>query len=172
MKMNIIVAYIARFVLFVTLQLLVFSQIELGLGIHLLMCPLYVLLLPFEINIFILLIVAFGMGFILDVFSNTYGLQASSLLLIAYIRPYVFKAFAPRDDYDPLKTPSYVDMGNLWYFSAFGSLLLIHNTWFFLLEAFSFRGILYTIQKIVFSFIFIYLLSLLLQIILVRRSKK
>ena len=170
--MNIIVAYIARFVLFVTLQLLVFSQIELGLGIHLMMCPLYVLLLPFEINIFILLIVAFGMGFILDVFSNTYGLQASSLLLIAYIRPYVFKAFAPRDDYDPLKTPSYVDMGNLWYFSAFGSLLLIHNTWFFLLEAFSFRGILYTIQKIVFSFIFIYLLSLLLQIILVRRSKK
>jgi len=170
--MNIIVAYIARFVLFVTLQLLVFSQIELGLGIHLLMCPLYVLLLPFEINIFILLIVAFGMGFILDIFSNTYGLQASSLLLIAYIRPYVFKAFAPRDDYDPLKTPSYVDMGNLWYFSAFGSLLLIHNTWFFLLEAFSFRGILYTIQKIVFSFIFIYLLSLLLQIILVRRSKK
>jgi hypothetical protein len=170
--MNIIVAYIARFVLFVTLQLLVFSQIELGLGIHLLMCPLYVLLLPFEINIFILLIVAFGMGFILDIFSNTYGLQASSLLLIAYIRPYVFKAFAPRDDYDPLKTPSYVDMGNLWYFSTFGSLLLIHNTWFFLLEAFSFRGILYTIQKIVFSFIFIYLLSLLLQIILVRRSKK
>lgn len=170
--MNIIVAYIARFVLFVTLQLLVFSQIELGLGIHLLMCPLYVLLLPFEINIFILLVVAFGMGFILDIFSNTYGLQASSLLLIAYIRPYVFKAFAPRDDYDPLKTPSYVDMGNLWYFSAFGSLLLIHNTWFFLLEAFSFRGILYTIQKIVFSFIFIYLLSLLLQIILVRRSKK
>ena len=170
--MNIIVAYIARFVLFVTLQLLVFSQIELGLGIHLMMCPLYVLLLPFEINIFILLIVAFGMGFILDIFSNTYGLQASSLLLIAYIRPYVFKAFAPRDDYDPLKTPSYVDMGNLWYFSAFGSLLLIHNTWFFLLEAFSFRGILYTIQKIVFSFIFIYLLSLLLQIILVRRSKK
>lgn len=170
--MNIIVAYIARFVLFVTLQLLVFSQIELGLVIHLLMCPLYVLLLPFEINIFILLIVAFGMGFILDIFSNTYGLQASSLLLIAYIRPYVFKAFAPRDDYDPLKTPSYVDMGNLWYFSTFGSLLLIHNTWFFLLEAFSFRGILYTIQKIVFSFIFIYLLSLLLQIILVRRSKK
>ena len=169
--MNIIVAYIARFVLFVTLQLLVFSQIELGLGIHLMMCPLYVLLLPFEINIFILLIVAFGMGFILDIFSNTYGLQASSLLLIAYIRPYVFKAFAPRDDYDPLKTPSYVDMGNLWYFSAFGSLLLIHNTWFFLLEAFSFRGILYTIQKIVFSFIFIFLLSLLLQIILVRRSK-
>ena len=81
--MNVIVVNTARFVLFVFLQIFIFNQLEFGFGIHLLMCPLYIMLLPFEMNIIILLMIAFGMGVFVDVFSNTYGLHASSLLLMA-----------------------------------------------------------------------------------------
>jgi hypothetical protein len=170
--MNVIVANATRFVLFVFLQLFIFNQLEFGFGIHLLMCPLYIMLLPFEINIVILLVIAFGMGAFVDIFSNTYGLHASSLLFMAYFRPYIFKVFAPRENYDFLKSPSFLDMGHLWFFSTFSVLLLIHNCWFFILEAFSFSGFLYTLQKIALSFIFIYFLSILMQIILMKRSKK
>ena len=170
--MNVIVVNTARFVLFVFLQIFIFNQLEFGFGIHLLMCPLYIMLLPFEMNIIILLMIAFGMGIFVDVFSNTYGLHASSLLLMAYCRPAIFKVFAPRENYDFLKKPTYLDMGHLWFFSTFGLLLLIHNLWFFMLEAFSFNGFLYTIQKVVLSFIFIYLVSILLQILLMKRSNK
>jgi hypothetical protein len=169
--MNVIVINTARFVLFVFLQIFIFNQIEFGFGIHLLMCPLYIMLLPFEINIITLMIIAFGMGAFVDVFSNTYGLHASSLLLMAYFRPSIFKLFAPRENYDVLKKPTFLDMGQLWFFSTFGTLPLIHNVWFFMLEAFSFSGFFYSIQKVILSFIFIYFLSLLLQILLVKRSK-
>lgn len=170
--MNIIIVGFSRLILFVFLQIFIFNQIELGFGIHLLICPLYVFLLPFEINLFVSMILAFGMGAIVDVFSNTYGLHASSLLLTAYLRPIIFKFFAPREEYDPLKTPTFYDMGHLWFFSAFGTLLLIHNSWFFILEAFSFTSFLYTMQKIMLSFLLIYFLSLLLQVFFFRRSKK
>jgi hypothetical protein len=136
------------------------------------MCPLYIMLLPFEINVIVLLMIAFGMGALVDIFSNTYGLHASSLLFMAYFRPYIFKVFAPRDNYDVLKNPTFIDMGQLWFFSTFGLLLLIHNSWFFILEAFSFSGFLYTLQKIAISFIFIYLMSILMQLLLIKRSKK
>ena len=170
--MNIIIVGVFRFILFVFLQIFIFNQIELGFVIHLLMCPLYVFLLPFEINLFVSMALAFGMGAIVDVFSNTYGLHASSLLLMAYLKPIIFKFFAPREEYDQLKTPTYYDMGHLWFFSAFGALLLIHNSWFFILEAFSFTSFLYTLQKILLSFLIIYLFSLLIQVFFFRRSKK
>lgn len=170
--MAVIFAQSFRFILFVLFQLFVFNQVELGFGIHLLMCPLYVFLLPFETTILVLLFVAFGMGFFVDVFSNTYGLHASSLVLMAYFRPYIFSLFAPRDEYSFLKNPTYLDMGHLWFFSSFGTLLLIHNTWFFLLESFSFRGLFYSGQKIILSFIVIYCLSLLIQRIMIRQTKK
>ena len=149
--MNVIVINTARFVLFVFLQIFIFNQIEFGFGIHLLMCPLYIMLLPFEINIITLMIIAFGMGAFVDVFSNTYGLHASSLLLMAYFRPSIFKLFAPRENYDVLKKPTFLDMGQLWFFSTFGTLLLIHNVWFFMLEAFSFAHIWLLMTKIVLS---------------------
>ena len=170
--MSVIFSGIFRFVLFVFLQVFVFNQVELGLGICLFICPLYILLLPFEINRFLLMIVAFGMGVIIDLFTNTYGLHASSLLLLSYLRKDIFNIFAPRDGYDPLKSPSYFDMGHLWFFSTFGTLLLIHTSWFFILEAFTFTNIMYTLQKIVLSCFCIYLISLLMQILIIRRGRK
>lgn len=170
--MKIIAQQIFRFVLFVLLQVFIFNQIEIGIGITLLLCPLYLMLLPFDTNIFILMILAFLMGISVDIMSDTFGLHASSLLLFAYLRPIIFNVFSPREGYDVLKSPTIFDMGNTWFLYTFGTLILIYLTWFFVIEIFSFNKIGYLLQKIFLSLIFTYLISLLLQVFLLRKTTK
>jgi hypothetical protein len=79
-----------RFILFAFVQALIFNNLEVGFGIHLMIHPLFIMLLPFEIGAFSLMSIAFVMGAIIDIFSNTYGLYASSLLMMAFFRPIIF----------------------------------------------------------------------------------
>ena len=113
--MNSIVVQILRFLFFVAVQVLVFNQLEIGFGIQLMVYPLYILLLPVEMNIFYLMFVAFGMGLAIDSMSNTYGLHTSALLAFAYFRPLIFKAFAPRDGYDILLETNLFNLGFNWF---------------------------------------------------------
>ncbi len=169
--MNVVVKNSIRFFIFVMIQSLVFNQIELGFGIHMMVHPLFIMLLPFETGIFTLMTLAFVMGLIIDIFSNTYGLHASSLLLMAYMRPVIFKFYGPREGYDPLKEPSLFDMGSRWFLFVFGYLLLIHHFWYFLVEIFRFDQFLLIIQKTVFSVIISFLLCIVLQTFLIKKSK-
>jgi hypothetical protein len=169
--MNVVVKNSIRFFLIVLLQAFVFNQIEIGFGIHLMVQPLFIMLLPFETGVFTLMILGFTLGLILDIFSNTYGLQASSLLIMAYMRPIVFKFYGPREGYDPLKEPSVFDMGSRWFLFVFGYLILIHHFWYFLVEIFRFDEFLLILQKTIFSVIISYLLCIVLQTFLIKKSK-
>jgi hypothetical protein len=113
------------------MQVLIFNQLEFGFGIHLMIYPLFIMLLPFDIGIFPMLLLAFGLGISIDAFSDTFGLHASSLVMMAYFRPIIFKAFSQREGYDPLKEPSLFDMGTRWFVLVYGYLLLIHHSGFF-----------------------------------------
>ena len=169
--MNVVVKNSIRFIVLVLLQAFVFNQIEIGFGIHLMVQPLFIMLLPFETGVITLMILGFTLGLILDIFSNTYGLQASSLLLVAYMRPVIFKFYGPREGYDPLKEPSIFDMGNRWFLFVFGYLILIHHFWYFLIEIFRFDQFLLILQKTIFSGIASYLLCIVLQTFLIKKSK-
>ena len=169
--MNVVLKNSIRFVLFVLLQALVFNQIEIGFGIHLMVHPLFIMLLPFETGVFTMMILGFGLGLIIDIFSNTYGLHASSLLMMAYMRPVIFKFYGPREGYDPLKEPSVFDMGSRWFVFVFGYLILIHHFWYFLIEIFRFDQFLLILQKTIFSVIISYLLCIVLQTFLIKKSK-
>ena len=109
--MNLVTKHIIRFITLWILQVLIFNQLEFGFGIHMMVYPLFIMLLPFDLGILSLLLYAFLLGLSIDIFSNTYGLHASSLLMMAYFRPFIFNFFAPRDGYDPLKQASINDMG-------------------------------------------------------------
>ena len=169
--MNSLTKNIIRFFVFVVLQALIFNQLEIGYGFHLMIHPLFVMLLPFEMGVISLLGLAFLLGSIIDVFSNTYGLHASSLVMMAYFRPMLFKFYGPREGYDPLKEPNVFDMGNRWFTLVFGFLLLIHNFWFFLVESFQLNQFLFILQKTIFSTVPSFLICLLLQSFLIKKSK-
>lgn len=161
-----------RFVLFVLTQALIFNQIEFGFGIQLLIYPLFILLLPISINKYLLMIVAFCLGFAIDSISNTFGLHASSALFLAYIRPFIFKFFEPRDGYEEGLEPTIYNMEPTWLLYVFGSMLLLHHTWYFTIEVFKFNELLFVLQKILLSAPISLITSILIQLIFFKKSKK
>lgn len=171
-NMNIVYKHIIRFVVFAFLQALVFNQLNIGFGIHLMIQPLFIMLLPFELAVIPLMGIAFLMGLVIDIFSNTFGLNTSALVLMAYLRPIVFKFYGPREGYDPLKEPTSQDMGSNWFALVYGLLLGLHTFWFFLLEIFELGRFGFILQKTILSGGLSFLLALLIQSFILNSKQK
>ncbi|NDF59445.1 MAG: hypothetical protein EB100_00015 [Crocinitomicaceae bacterium] len=146
-----IVKHSLRFFAFIFIQAFIFNQLEIGLGIQIMVYPLYIFLLPIELNVFALMFISFAFGISIDYFSNTFGLFASSALLIAYLRPFLFKFLEPRDGFLPGAELSIYQMGYGWFSTSFVLVLLINNFWFFLIEQFKWKELWYVILKTILS---------------------
>jgi hypothetical protein len=168
---NVIVKHSVRFVLFILVQVLILNFVEPGWGIYPMLYPLFIMLLPFELGTVWLMAIAFATGFAIDRLSNSYGLHASAAVAFAYARPAIFKLFEPRDGYEPETDPSVYGMGTRWFFSAYGILLLIHQTWYFLAEHFNMNEWLLLLRIIALNTAITFVLSLLVQFIFVSRRR-
>ena len=85
----------------------------------------------------VMLLWSFALGLAIDVFSNTSGLAAGSMTLIAFIQPYLLELFIPRDSIDELQI-SAATLGTGRYLTFSTILTVIYCLVFFVLEAFSF----------------------------------
>lgn len=167
--MNIVVKIGLRFLFLLFAQVLILNQIEIGFGIQIMIYPLFILLLPVETGVIALMGAAFVLGILIDAMSNTYGLHTSSLLVVAYLRPVIFKLFAPRDGYDALLEVNIFTMGTLWFLKVFGILILVHHFWFFMLEMFKINEFVFVLQKTLLSVPISFLICVLLQYLFVRK---
>ena len=163
--------HLYRFFLFSFLHILIFNQLEFGHGIYIMIYPLYIMLLPFYMPVIGLMSISFCLGLFIDLFSNTYGLHASSALLFAYIRPLIFNYFSQRENYDPLKEPSLFDMGYKWFLGAFSACLLVHHLWFFILEIFNFSELSMILSNVLLSVPVSLVFCLLISLLIAKRKK-
>lgn len=152
--MIVLLRYITWFIAIVILQVLIFSEITFGIGVHIMIYPMLIIMWPFDIKPIPLMFLAFLLGICLDFLSNTFGLHTSSAVLVAYFRPELFRLFAPRDGYDIMMKPSINDLGFKWFFYITGITLLIHHFWFFFLEIFSWKAWINILQNTFLSAIF------------------
>ena len=132
--------YIERLVMFVVLllvQVLVLNHIHLyQLAIPL---PYIFFVITFQQNTprWLMLTSSFLLGLLLDIFTNTPGLAAGSLTLMAMLQPYLLDRMVPRDAADSLPISSAtLGFGKFLTFSAI--MTSIFCLIFFALEAFSF----------------------------------
>lgn len=167
-----IITHSVRALLLLILQILIFYFFEIGQSVHIMIYPLFILLLPVEINIFYLMLIAFGFGGIIDIFRDTAGLHAASAVMFAYFRPIIFKLFAPRDGYDILMETNLFQMGFRWFLKTFGILILIHHFWFFLLEVFRVSDILFILKSTGLSAFLTFVLCVIYQQLFLRKPKK
>jgi rod shape-determining protein MreD len=84
-----------------------------------------------------LMIWAFCIGLVIDIFDNTPGMNAAALVLLAFIRPVFLFLFTPRDTYDNY-IPSKKVMGNSPFMRYLIICVLIHHTVLLTIESFSF----------------------------------
>ena len=83
------------------------------------------------------MVVCFMLGVVIDMFSNTPGLAASSLTFLAFVRPLVLEAFLRNEDPEDF-VPSFRTMGIVRYFFFALLIVLLYCVTLFSLEAFTF----------------------------------
>lgn len=136
---NTLIRNIIRFLSLVLVQILVFDNIRFGNYIHPYVYVLFIMILPFDIPHGRLLIYAFLVGIIVDIFSGTPGLNASASVFMAFVRPYIIGITTRKSDIEDKKEPTVTEMGLQWFFVYGILLLLVHNFVFFFMEAFSIK---------------------------------
>ena len=114
--------------------------------------PLFILLLPFETPIWLLLALGFVTGLTMDSFMNTAGMHAMATVLIAYLRTNVLNALLPKNlsEY-PNQSPSVKNMGWVPFLVYAMFLIVIHHAVFFSVELWSLQNIGYLLLKILAS---------------------
>jgi hypothetical protein len=168
--MNTIVINSIRFVLFVFAQGLILNNLEFGWGAMPMLYPLFILLLPVDTKPVVLMLIAFVFGLAIDSISNTFGLHCSAAVVLAFFRPIIFSAYSSKETMESVEYTNVYNMGASWFLYNFGTLLLIHHTWFFVIESFKLNDFLIILRKVALSVPLSYLLSLLIQFIFL--SKK
>lgn len=154
---------IIRYIVLVLMQVLIVQNIHLGSYIILLPYVLIILLLPFDINKVVLLLVSFFVGLTIDAFYDTAGMHAAACTIMAFARYYLLKFIAPRDGYEQGLEPNIDDMGLAWFITYAGALIFIHHFVFFFLEVFRWSEFFTTLFRIILStigtFVFVYVIQ-------------
>lgn len=122
-----------------------------------------ILILPSEISRMYLLLIGFGIGFTVDIFSNTFGMHAAATVLIAYLRPFLIQYQMES------KGAERIDIGirsqGIGAFLAYIlPLILIHHAMLFLMEMNNFGMILHTLLRIAASALFTLIMIVLVEL--------
>jgi rod shape-determining protein MreD len=145
---------ILLFIFLVLTQVLIFNNIELGGFLNPYVYVLFILLLPFDIPGWFLLLVGFGLGLTVDIFSETLGMHTAATVLMAYLRPAVLRTFSPREGYEAGSLPRVHYYGLQWFIQYTVVLVFAHHAMLFLTEMFRFQDIFAILLRIILSTLF------------------
>jgi cell shape-determining protein MreD len=145
---------IGRFVFLILFQVLILNNIQFGGYINPYFYIYFILLLPFETPRWLLLLSAFLLGISLDVFTNTFGLNASACVLMAFVRPFVISAISTGTEFMVGHSPSLKNQGMKWFAYYSIILVLVHHFALFYLEIFRFTEFFQTLLRVLLSSVF------------------
>lgn len=170
--MSLLLKNIIRFIVFLLFQALVLNKI---LPLHQFIIPylyfIYILWLPFSINRFWLMIIAFLFGLLLDYFIGTPGLHAAPCVLIAYIRPFLINILIRKEDIEAHYTePSITSMSWAPYITYVFVLTFLHHTYLVLIEWLQFGNIWYFLGKVISTTAISFLLILVTELLFYREK--
>ena len=152
---------ILRFVALILLQALVLDHLDVANGY---MVPylyiLFLLLLPFELPAWSLLLIGAVTGFCMDFFSSTPGMHMSACIVMMFGRIHLVDLIAPRDGYEFGLKPTLRSMGPAWFLTYASLLILLHHIWLFLAEIYRLDRFFDTFSRSVLSALFTLVLCL------------
>jgi hypothetical protein len=134
--------------------------------------PLALLILPFRMSHALLMLSAFVLGLIVDWFSNSPGFHTSALVFMAWIRPRISQLISPPSGYEDIEAPRMGYLGFSWFLTYSGILLLMHQLFLFVLEAFRWSGLGMTFLKALISGLISISLIVLLELIISPQKKR
>ncbi len=162
---NVVMTNLLRFIALLFIQVLLLKNIHLGGQsfnyIHIVIYPLFLILLPLRTPHSILVLVGFAMGILVDAFYDTYGVHASACVFTGFIRPYILAMFAPKGGYNLNFSPTKKRFGINWFLGYAATMFFLHLFFYFSVDAFTF----YYIAEIFLRTVSTFLVSMLIVLI-------
>ena len=156
------------FILLVFLQLFVLNHIQFSGFVNPYLYILFIMLLPFEIAGWFMLILGFLLGLVIDIASYNIGYHTIATVFMAYCRFHLLRFIAPRDGYEQGMTPTLPSLGFSWFFRYVSILTLAHHLVLFWVESFRFGDLIQATLRALASSIFTIFLIFICQFLTMR----
>ena len=150
---NLLPRYLFNFVILILLQVLLLNNLQFSGYVNPYLYILFIITLPFSTPKWLLLVLGFITGLIIDIFMNTLGLHASATVFMAFLRPFILSSFSPRDGYEVGTRPVPSDYGFGWFFKYMVIMVATHHLFYFFVEAFDKELFLSTLTKSLISIV-------------------
>ncbi len=154
---------VVYFFVYLLAQVMLFRQLVLFNTAFCLIYVAFILLLPVETNPMVLMLAGFLLGFSIDIFYDSLGLHALSLVLVGYLRNFWLTTITPQGGYNAGDGPTLAANGLQWFVVYSLPLVFIHHLVLFFTEAGSFNVFWYTMSKVMTSLMFTMTVILLFQ---------
>lgn len=162
--MNDTVRYILRLGLFALVQVVLFNAIDVSTYVYVCPCVLFLMLFPFTTSTISLLLWAFGLGMVVDLWGGgLLGLHTAALVTVAFVRNTLLKLVAAKGEFGHGDVRSMAKLGFERYLLFACLCVLVHHLAFFNLEHFSVSLLIPLAIRIAASFIVNVLLILLFE---------
>ena len=132
----------------VLLQVLILNNVHIGGYATPFLYVYFILKFPSGTSRNELMLWAFFLGLMIDIFSNTPGMNAAATVLLAFVRPTFLRLFTPRDTLDSI-IPSIRTLGISSFLKYAVTCVFIHNLVLLSLEFFSFSSIPLLLLRVV-----------------------
>jgi hypothetical protein len=153
---------VVYFFLYVIAQVLLFKRLVLFNTSFCFLYVAFILLLPVETNNLLLMVLAFLLGFTIDIFYDSLGIHALALVTVAYLRNYWLSSITPQGGYDANSSPA-ITNGVQWFLVYTVPMVFVHIALLFFIEAGGFGMFWFTMLKIMASLVFTVSVMLMLQ---------
>ncbi|GAA4064254.1 MAG: rod shape-determining protein MreD [Flavobacterium sp.] len=159
----------ARFILLLAVQVVIFNNFNFLGYINPFPYILFIILYPVNGNKYALLMSSFFLGITMDLFCNSGGVHAAACLLLAFVRPSIFKfSFGLSYEYQTVRLNDTLTPER---FSFILLAVIIHHLTLFVLEVFTFEYLWDIVLRTIISTIFTIIICILI-IYLIKPSKR
>ena len=152
-----LVVLIIQVLLLKNVQIPVFDRYTLTIIIY----PMMIIFLPLETRRVLVIVGAFFVGLVIDLFYDTLGIHTAALVLTGFLRTPILQFIEPRQGYRNGIALSGRNYGFTWVAVYTAIMLLIHILTFFSIDAFTFVFFLKIIASTVLTFLASYIIIIL-----------
>ncbi|MCM1164132.1 MAG: rod shape-determining protein MreD [Muribaculaceae bacterium] len=164
--------FILLTLILVVTQVIVFNHICL-FGVAVPMVFIYVILrLPITLSLNWMATIGFFLGLTVDIFSDTYGMNALACTLLAMLRRPILRLYLPREEDLTRPEPTMMSLGTAVFLKYLLTTTLLYCTLIFCIEAFTFFHPLRLLLRIVFSTMLSMIIMLGIDSLMTPRSEK
>ena len=128
--------------------------------------------LPITLSLNWLSTISFFLGLTVDIFSDTYGMNATSCTLLAVLRRPILRLYVPREEDLTKPEPTMMSLGTTVFMKYLLTMTLVYCVFIFTIESFTFFNPLSLLLRIVFSTILSMVIMLGIDSLMTPRSEK